>query len=291
MNKYLTMVIAYLFKYLKCIIIMLLTAGLIIAVLKEVNVKIILPVLFFELFAYSIVSFVVKFLSGKKNPNFKRIWEKHESLLDELKQSNRYDEFKYQNTLLSKANAFKNTYDLYKVAFKGSNILNIDEFKEKFDNGELTNYIINNSAIETKYKNQILRLYKDSGVDKASQTIIDEAKNGKDSISQRLMFTYIPYLVIGAISLGAFIFAAVIFAPSYLIDIAIVCGASVVVIMLVIYFEFKGKFETLLQSIVVMNNMIQYFLGRKKEIPQFSRDTDAMIAFYERKKQVSEEAN
>lgn len=98
------------------------------------------------------------------------------------------------------------------------------------------------------------------------------------------MFTYIPYLVIGAISLGAFIFAAVIFAPSYLIDIAIVCGASVVVIMLVIYFEFKGKFETMLQSIVVMNNMIQYFFDRKKEIPQFSRDTDSLIAFYERNK-------
>ena len=276
--------IAYLFKYLKCLIIMLITAGITIVILQEVNFKAIVPILFFELFAYSIVAFVIKYLSRKKNPNFIKVWEKHETLLGELKQSNRLDEFKTQNKLMSKANAFKNTYTLYKATYQGSNILSVDEFKEKFDSGELTRYILDNPSIEFKHKDRILCLYEDRGVDKAGDTIIDEANNGKKSFSQTIMFSFIPYIVVGVISLVGFIITFIFFGQEYLGNIAMISGASVLVIMLVIYFEFKGKFETLLQSIVVMNNMIQYFFDRKKEIPQFSRDTDSLIAFYERNK-------
>lgn len=263
---------------------MLITAGITIVVLQEVNFKAIVPILFFELFAYSIVAFVIKYLSRKKNPNFIKVWEKHETLLGELKQSNRLDEFKTQNMLMSKANSFKNTYTLYKATFQGSNILSVDEFKEKFDSGELTRYILDNPAIEFKHKDRILCLYEDRGVDKAGDTIIDEANNGKKSFSQTIMFSFIPYIVVGVISLVGFIITFIFFGQEYLGNIAMISGASVLVIMLVIYFEFKGKFETLLQSIVVMNNMIQYFFDRKKEIPQFSRDTDSLIAFYERNK-------
>ena len=101
MNKKLMITIAYLFKYLKCLIIMLITAGITIVVLQEVNFKAIVPILFFELFAYSIVAFVIKYLSRKKNPNFIKVWEKHETLLGELKQSNRLDEFKTQLEIIS----------------------------------------------------------------------------------------------------------------------------------------------------------------------------------------------
>ena len=284
MNKKLMMTIAYLFKYLKCLIIMLITAGITIVVLQEVNFKAIVPILFFELFAYSIVAFVIKYLSRKKNPNFIKVWEKHETLLGELKQSNRLDEFKTQNKLMSKANAFKNTYTLYKATYQGSDILSVDEFKEKFDSGELTRYILDNPAVEFKHKDHILCLYEDRGVDKAGDTIIDEANNGKKSFSQTIMFSSNPYIVVGVISLVGFIITFIFFGQEYLGNIAMISGASVLVIMLVIYFEFKGKFETMLQSIVVMNNMIQYFFDRKKEIPQFSRDTDSLIAFYERNK-------
>lgn len=282
MNKKLMITIAYLFKYLKCLIIMLITAGITIVVLQEVNFKAIVPILFFELFAYSIVAFVIKYLSRKKNPNFIKVWKKHETLLGELKQSNRLDEFKTQNKLMSKANAFKNTYTLYKTTYQGSNILSVDEFKEKFDSGELTRYILDNPSIEFKHKDRILCLYEDRGVDKAGDTIIDEANNGKKSFSQTIMFSFIPYIVVGVISLVGFIITFIFFGQEYLGNIAMISGASVLVIMLVIYFEFKGKFETLLQSIVVMNNMIQYFFDRKKEIPQFSRDTDSLIEFYKR---------
>ena len=284
MNKKLMMTIAYLFKYLKCLIIMLITAGITIVVLQEVNFKAIVPILFFELFAYSIVAFVIKYLSRKKNPNFIKVWEKHETLLGELKQSNRLDEFKTQNKLMSKANAFKNTYTLYKATYQGSDILSVDEFKEKFDSGELTRYILDNPAVEFKHKDHIICLYEDRGVDKAGDTIIDEANNGKKSFSQTIMFSSNPYIVVGVISLVGFIITFIFFGQEYLGNIAMISGASVLVIMLVIYFEFKGKFETMLQSIVVMNNMIQYFFDRKKEIPQFSRDTDSLIAFYERNK-------
>lgn len=284
MNKKLMITIAYLFKYLKCLIIMLITAGITIVVLQEVNFKAIIPILFFELFAYSIVAFVIKYLSRKKNPNFIKVWKKHETLLGELKQSNRLDEFKTQNKLMSKANAFKNTYTLYKTTYQGSNILSVDEFKEKFDSGELTRYILDNPSIEFKHKDRILCLYEDRGVDKAGDTIIDEANNGKKSFSQTIMFSFIPYIVVGVISLVGFIITFIFFGQEYLGNIAMISGASFLVIMLVIYFEFKGKFETLLQSIVVMNNMIQYFFDRKKEIPQFSRDTDSLIEFYERNK-------
>lgn len=284
MNKKLMITIAYLFKYLKCLIIMLITAGITIVVLQEVNFKAIIPILFFELFAYSIVAFVIKYLSRKKNPNFIKVWEKHETLLGELKQSNRLDEFKAQNKLMSKANAFKNTYTLYKATYQGNDILSVDEFKEKFDSGELTRYILDNPAIEFKHKDHILCLYEDRGVDKAGDTIIDEANNGKKSFSQTIMFSFIPYIVVGVISLVGFIITFIFFGQEYLGNIMMISGASVLVIMLVIYFEFKGKFETMLQSIVVMNNMIQYFFDRKKEIPQFSRDTDSLIAFYERNK-------
>ena len=283
MNKKLMITIAYLFKYLKCLIIMLITAGITIVVLQEVNFKAIVPILFFELFAYSIVAFVIKYLSRKKNPNFIKVWEKHETLLGELKQSNRLDEFKTQNKLMSKANAFKNTYTLYKATYQGSNILSVDEFKEKFNSGELTRYILDNPSIEFKHKDRILCLYEDRGVDKAGDTIIDEANNGKKSFSQTIMFSFIPYVVVGVISLIGFIITFIFFGQDYQGNIAMISGASVLVIMLVIYFEFKGKFETLLQSIVVMNNMIQYFFDRKKEIPQFSRDTDSLIEFYKRK--------
>lgn len=263
---------------------MLITAGITIVVLQEVNFKAIIPILFFELFAYSIVAFVIKYLSRKKNPNFIKVWEKHETLLGELKQSNRLDEFKAQNKLMSKANAFKNTYTLYKATYQGNDILSVDEFKEKFDSGELTRYILDNPAIEFKHKDHILCLYEDRGVDKAGDTIIDEANNGKKSFSQTIMFSFIPYIVVGVISLVGFIITFIFFGQEYLGNIMMISGASVLVIMLVIYFEFKGKFETMLQSIVVMNNMIQYFFDRKKEIPQFSRDTDSLIAFYERNK-------
>ena len=273
--------IAYLFKYLKCLIIMLITAGITIVI----NFKAIVPILFFELFAYSIVAFVIKYLSRKKNPNFIKVWEKHETLLGELKQSNRFDEFKTQNALLSKSNSFKNAYSLYKATYTGTNQINADQFKEKFDNGELANYILGEPGILSKNKRQIIALSKDNGINNAGSTIVDEAQNGKKSTYQTILFSNIPYIVIGALALIGFIITIIFLGEGHFGNIVMISGASLLVIMLVCYFEFKGKFETLLQSIVVMNNMIQYFLKKKEEIPQFARNTDELITFYERKKE------
>ena len=281
MNKKLMITIAYLFKYLKCLIIMLITAGITIVI----NFKAIVPILFFELFAYSIVAFVIKYLSRKKNPNFIKVWEKHETLLGELKQSNRFDEFKTQNALLSKSNSFKNAYSLYKATYTGTNQINADQFKEKFDNGELANYILGEPGILSKNKRQIIALSKDNGINNAGSTIVDEAQNGKKSTYQTILFSNIPYIVIGALALIGFIITIIFLGEGHFGNIVMISGASLLVIMLVCYFEFKGKFETLLQSIVVMNNMIQYFLKKKEEIPQFARNTDELITFYERKKE------
>ena len=284
MNKKFVLSLAYILKYVKCFIIMLITVGVTLIVLENAVYQVIVPVLLFELFAYSGACFVMKYLSRKKNPNFLRIWGKHEELLDELNKSNRYEEFNDMGTLLSKSNSFKNTYDLYKVAYTGSDILNADQFKEIFDNGELTNYVINNTSIQPKYKNQIIRLYKDSGINKASFTIMDEAKNGKNSIYQKLVFSYTVYIIVSILALIGSIITVVLFGQGYFGNIAMICGAALLVIMILVYFEFKNKFETFLQSVVVMNNMIQYFFDKKEEIPQFTRNTDALIAFYQRNK-------
>ena len=92
-------------------------------------------------------------------------------------------------------------------------------------------------------------------------------------------------MAIGALALIGFIITIIFLGQGHFGNIAMISGASLLIIMLVCYFEFKGKFETLLQSIVVMNNMIQYFLNKKEEIPQFARNTDELITFYERKKE------
>lgn len=285
MNKTVTLLLAYLSKYLKCLIVMLITAGITIIILGEFEYQVVIPILLFELFVFSGVSCGMKYLSRNKNPNFKRVWEKHLELLDELNKSNRYDEFKAQNELLSKSNSFKNAYTLYKAIYTGTNPLEIDQFKEKFDNNTLADYILNEPGILSKNKSQILSSSKDNGIDNVGSIIIDEAQNGKNSTYQKIMFSNIPYLVVGLLALVGFVIATIFLGDGYFRNIAMIAGVSPLVIMIVCYFEFKGKFESLLQSIVVMNNMIQYFLGKKDEIPQFSRNTDELVAFYERKKE------
>lgn len=285
MNKTLTLVLAYLFKYLKCLIVMLITAGITIVVLGDFVYEVIVTVVLFELFAFSIVSCGIKYLSRNKNPNFKRVWDKHLELLDELNKANRFDEFKAQNALLSKSNSFKNAYSLYKASYTGTNQITADQFKEKFDNGELASYILGEPGILSKNKRQIIALSKDNGINNAGSAIVDEAQNGKKSTYQTILFSNIPYIVIGALALIGFIITIIFLGKGHFGNIAMISGASLLVIMLVCYFEFKGKFETLLQSIVVMNNMIQYFLNKKEEIPQFARNTDELITFYERKKE------
>lgn len=285
MNKTLTLLLAYLFKYLKCLVVMLITAGITMLVLGEFVYQVIVTVLLFELFAFSIVSCGIKYLARNRNPNFKKVWDKHLELLDELNKANRFDEFKAQNTLLSKSNSFKNAYTLYKASYTGSNPLNVDQFKEKFDNGELENYVKNEQGIVSKNKGQILSFYKDSGINNAGSTIIDEAQNGKNSTYQKVLFSNVPYIVVGSLAFIGFIITIIFLGEGYFGNISMIAGASLLVIMIVCYFEFKGKFETLLQSIVVMNNMIQYFLGKKDEITQFAVNTDNLISFYERKKE------
>ena len=284
MNKTLTLVLAYLFKYLKCLIVMLVTAGIAIIVLEGLIYQVIVPVLLFELFAFSVVSCGIKYLSRNRNPNFKKAWDKHGELLDELNRANRFEEFKAQNALLSKSNSFKNAYTLYKASYTGSNLLNANQFKEIFDNGELENYIQNDSGIVSKNKKQIISLYKNNGIDNAGTTIIDEAQNGKNSTYQKMLFSNIAYIVIAVLALIGFILTIIFLGEGYFGKIAMMVGVSLLVILIVCYVEFKGKFETLLQSIVGMNNMIQYFLGKKEDIPQFAKNTDELVAFYERKK-------
>ena len=181
MNKTLTLVLAYLFKYLKCLIVMLITAGITIVVLGDFVNEVIVTVVLFELFAFSVVCCGIKYLSRNKNPNFKRVWDKHLELLDELNKADRFDEFKAQNALLSKSNSFKNAYSLYKASYTGTNQINADQFKEKFDNGELANYILGEPGILSKNKRQIIALSKDNGINNAGSTIVDEAQNGKKS--------------------------------------------------------------------------------------------------------------
>ena len=285
MNKTLTLVLAYLFKYLKCLVVILITAGIAIVILGGFVYEVIIPVVLFELFAFSVVYCGIKYLSRNKNPNFKRVWDKHLELLDELNKANRFDEFRAQNTLLSKSNSFKNAYSLYKASYTGTNQINADQFKEKFDNGELESYILGEPGILSKNKRQIIALSRDNGINNAGSTIVDEAQNGKKSTYQTILFSNIPYIVIGALALIGFIITIIFLGEGHFGNIAMISGASLLVIMLVCYFEFKGKFETLLQSIVVMNNMIQYFLDKKEEIPQFVRNADELILFYERKKE------
>ena len=74
MNKTLTLVLAYLFKYLKCLVVILITAGIAIVILGEFVYQVIVPVVLFELFAFSVVYCVIKYLSRNKNPNFKRVF-------------------------------------------------------------------------------------------------------------------------------------------------------------------------------------------------------------------------
>lgn len=285
MNKSLTLVLAYLFKYLKCLIVMLVTAGLTMILLDGFVYQVIIPVLLFELFAFSVVSWGIKYLSRNKNPNFKRVWDKHNELLEELNKTNRFDDFKAQNALLSKSNSFKNAYTLYKASYTGSNLLTVDQFKEIFDKGELESYILNDSGVVTKNKSQIISLYKNDGIDNVGSTIIDEAQNGKNSAYQKMLFSNIAYIVIAVLSLAGLIIATIFLGDGYLRNIAMIAGVSLLVILIVCYIEFKGKFETLLQTIVVMNNIIQYFLGKREEIPQFAKNTDDLLAFYERKKE------
>ena len=285
MNKSLTLVLAYLFKYLKCLIVMLVTAGITIIVLEGLIYQVIVPVLLFELFAFSVVSCGIKYLSRNRNPNFKKAWDKHSELLEELNRANRFEEFKAQNALLSKSNSFKNAYTLYKASYTGSNLLNANKYKEIFDKGELENYIQNDSGIVNKNKKQIISLCKNNGIDNAGATIIDEAQNGKNSTYQKMLFSNIAYIVVAVLALIGFILTIIFLGEGYFGKIAMMVGVSLLVILIVCYIEFKGKFETLLQSIVGMNNMIQYFLGKKEEIPQFAKNTDDLLAFYERKKE------
>ena len=285
MNKTLTLVLAYLFKYLKCLIVMLVTAGITIIVLEGLIYQAIVPVLLFELFAFSVVSCGIKYLSRNRNPNFIKAWDKHGELLEELNRANRFEEFKAQNALLSKSNTFKNTYTLYKASYTGSNLLNANQFKEIFDKGELENYIQNDSGIVSKNKKQIISLCKNNGIDNAGTTIIDEAQNGKNSTYQKMLFSNIAYIVIAVLALIGFILTIIFLGEGYFGKIAMMVGVSLLVILIVCYVEFKRKFETLLQSIVVMNYMIQYFLGKKEEIPHFAKNTDELVAFYERKKE------
>ena len=285
MNKTLTLVLAYLFKYLKCLIVMLVTAGITIIVLEGLIYQVIVPVLLFELFAFSVVSCGIKYLSRNRNPNFKKAWDKHSELLEELNRANRFEEFKAQNALLSKSNSFKNAYTLYKASYTGSNLLNANKYKEIFDKGELENYIQNDSGIVNKNKKQIISLCKNNGIDNAGATIIDEAQNGKNSTYQKMLFSNIAYIVVAVLALIGFILTIIFLGEGYFGKIAMMVGVSLLVILIVCYIEFKGKFETLLQSIVGMNNMIQYFLGKKEEIPQFAKNTDELVAFYERKKE------
>ena len=285
MNKTLTLVLAYLFKYLKCLIVMLVTAGITIIVLEGLIYQAIVPVLLFELFAFSVVSCGIKYLSRNRNPNFIKAWDKHGELLEELNRANRFEEFKAQNALLSKSNTFKNTYTLYKASYTGSNLLNANQFKEIIDKGELENYIQNDSGIVSKNKKQIISLCKNNGIDNAGTTIIDEAQNGKNSTYQKMLFSNIAYIVIAVLALIGFILTIIFLGEGYFGKIAMMVGVSLLVILIVCYVEFKRKFETLLQSIVVMNYMIQYFLGKKEEIPQFAKNTDELVAFYERKKE------